>query len=73
MVGWGGVGWEEEKNGPGVWAVLVSSWSLGITRTPVCFQASSGGDVGGDVMVGSDIVYGVLRSFIYLRLGLELP
>src|SRR5580693_7511605 len=27
---------------PGVWAVFASSESAGITRTPVCFQPSSG-------------------------------
>ena len=27
---------------PGVWAVLVSSWSPGMTRTPVVFQPSVG-------------------------------
>ena len=41
---------------PGVWAVLVSRLSPGITRTPVCFHASSGGAVGGSVSVGAAIV-----------------
>jgi hypothetical protein len=36
-----GIG-EGRKGLPGVWAVLVSSWSPGITRTPVVFQPSSG-------------------------------
>jgi hypothetical protein len=32
---------------PGVCAVLASRESAGMTRTPVCFHASSGADVGG--------------------------
>jgi hypothetical protein len=32
---------------PGVWAVLESRESAGMTRTPVCFHASSGTEVGG--------------------------
>jgi hypothetical protein len=36
-----------EQRVPGVWAVLASRESAGMTRTPVCFHASSGADVGG--------------------------
>jgi hypothetical protein len=41
---------------PGVWAVLESRESDGMTRTPVCFHASSGGPVGGSVNVGVAIL-----------------
>jgi hypothetical protein len=38
---------ERRKEIPAVWGVLESNESAGMTRTPLCFHASSGVDVGG--------------------------
>jgi hypothetical protein len=40
-------GWKGGKEIPGVWGVLESNESAGMTRTPLCFHASSGADIGG--------------------------
>jgi hypothetical protein len=52
-----------EERVPGVWAVLASRESAGMTRTPVCFHASSGADVGGGGLGVDDsaILGGVVR------------